>query len=126
MSEPVKLGCFERISQQNAKSIVFGYLRDESGENIDNLYILYNDLEKGLLLEKLESTTAYILQKLFTDDRCILVRRMGGLSGVQEKGYTKADYIMALHKEYGCDLKTAEKAHDYALEYLRSLSKLKG
>lgn len=76
MSEPVKLGYFERISQQNAKSIVCGYLRDESGENIDNLYILYNDLEKGLLVEKMESTTAYILQKLFTDDRCILVRRM--------------------------------------------------
>ena len=43
-----------------------------------------------------------------------------------EKRYTKADYIMALHKEYGCDLETAEKAHDVALEYLRSLSKMKG
>lgn len=43
-----------------------------------------------------------------------------------EKGYTKADYIMALHKEYGCDIRSAEKAHDMALEYLRSLSKMKG
>lgn len=42
------------------------------------------------------------------------------------KGYTKADYIMALHKEYGCDFVAAEKAHDMALEYLRSLSKMKG
>ena len=44
----------------------------------------------------------------------------------KEKGCTKADYIMALHKEYGCDLKSAEEAHDMALEYLRSLSKMKG
>ncbi len=43
-----------------------------------------------------------------------------------EKRYTKADYIMTLHKEYGCDLDTAEKAHDVALEYLRSASKMKG
>lgn len=50
----------------------------------------------------------------------------GSRDARKEKGYTKADYMMALHKEYGCDLKTAEKAHDMALEYLRSLSKLKG
>ena len=47
-------------------------------------------------------------------------------SAQPEKGYAKADYIMALHKEYGCDLDTAEKAHDMALEYLRSVSKMKG
>lgn len=47
-------------------------------------------------------------------------------SAQPEKRYTKADYIMALHKEYGCPLEAAEKAHDAALEYLRSLSKLKG
>lgn len=47
-------------------------------------------------------------------------------SAQPEKRYTKADYIMALHKEYGYPLETAEKAHDAALEYLRSLSKLKG
>ena len=47
-------------------------------------------------------------------------------SAQPKKGYTKADYIMALHKEYGCDIRSAEKAHDMALEYLRSLSKMKG
>ena len=47
-------------------------------------------------------------------------------SAQPEKGYTKADYIMALHKEYGCDFVAAEKAHDMALEYLRSVSKMKG
>ena len=47
-------------------------------------------------------------------------------SAQPEKRYTKADYIMALHKEYGCDFVAAEKAHDMALEYLRSLSKMKG
>ena len=35
------------------------------------------------------------------------------------KAYTKADYIMALHKEYGCTLKEAEEAHNKALEYLQ-------
>ena len=42
------------------------------------------------------------------------------------KAYTKADYIMALHKEYGCTLTRAEKAHDKALEYLRSKARMKG
>lgn len=42
------------------------------------------------------------------------------------KPYTKADYIMALHKEYGVSLGMAEKAHDKALEYLRSRAKMKG
>lgn len=44
----------------------------------------------------------------------------------ESKTYTKADYVMALHKEYGCTLKRAEEAHDKALEYLRSKSMLKG
>lgn len=43
-----------------------------------------------------------------------------------EKRYTKADYIMALHKEYGCDFVRAEKAHDKALEYLRDTAIIKG
>lgn len=40
--------------------------------------------------------------------------------------YTKADYIMALHKEYGCTLIKAEEAHNKALEFLRNEAKLKG
>ena len=40
--------------------------------------------------------------------------------------YTKADYIMALHKEYGCALTMAEEAHNKALEYLRSKARMKG
>lgn len=42
------------------------------------------------------------------------------------KSYTKADYIMALHKEYSVSLEMAEKAHDKALEYLRSEARMKG
>ena len=42
------------------------------------------------------------------------------------KVYTKADYIMALHKEYGCTLTMAEEAHNKALEYLRSKARMKG
>lgn len=42
------------------------------------------------------------------------------------KAYNKADYIMALHKEYGCTITRAEEAHDKALEYLRSKAIVKG
>ena len=42
------------------------------------------------------------------------------------KAYTKVDYIMALHKEYGCTLTMAEEAHNKALEYLRSKARMKG
>ena len=42
------------------------------------------------------------------------------------KAYTKADYIMALHKEYGCTLTMAEEAHNKALEYLQSKARMKG
>ena len=49
-----------------------------------------------------------------------------GLPPAQKKGYTKADYIMALHKEYGCSLARAEEAHQKALEYLRNTSMMKG
>ena len=45
---------------------------------------------------------------------------------VQPKAYTKADYIMALHREYGCTLTRAKEAHDKALEYLRSKTTMKG
>ena len=43
-----------------------------------------------------------------------------------EKLYTKADYIMALHKEYGCSLTRAEEAHNKALEYLQEEMMMKG
>lgn len=42
------------------------------------------------------------------------------------KIHTKAGYIMALHKEYGCTLARAEEAHNKALEYLRSKARMKG
>ena len=48
------------------------------------------------------------------------------LPSAELKAYTKADYIMALHKEYGCTLTMAEEAHNKALEYLRSKAKMKG
>lgn len=43
-----------------------------------------------------------------------------------QKSYTKADYIMCLHKQYGCDLIKAEKAHEKALQYLRDNMMIKG
>ena len=48
------------------------------------------------------------------------------LPSAQKKVYTKADYIMALHKEYGCSLARAGEAHQKALEYLRNTSMMKG
>lgn len=126
MKEEDRIGRFETFSKQNEITTVIKYLKNELGEDADNLYVLYNDTDQGMFLERLKDTKAYILQKLMSSDRCALVRRRDGLSDIQEKGYTKADYIMTLHKEYGCDLKTAEEAHDMALEYLRSLSKMKG
>lgn len=47
-------------------------------------------------------------------------------SAQPEKLYTKADYIMALHKEYGCSLTRAEEAHNKALEYLQDKMMMKG
>lgn len=44
----------------------------------------------------------------------------------KEQIFTKANYIMSLHKEYGCDFAEAEKAHEKALEYLRDRAMLKG
>lgn len=43
-----------------------------------------------------------------------------------QKSYTKADYIMCLHKQYGCDLIKAEKAHEKALQYLRDNTLVRG
>lgn len=54
------------------------------------------------------------------------VSAIENLPSAQKKGYTKADYIMALHKEYGCSLARAEEAHQKALEYLRNTSMMKG
>ena len=47
-------------------------------------------------------------------------------SAQSEKLYTKAGYIMALHKEYGCSLTRAEEAHNKALEYLQDEMMMKG
>ncbi len=43
-----------------------------------------------------------------------------------EKTYTKADYLINLHKQYGCTFERAEKAHQKALEYLQSEAMMKG
>jgi hypothetical protein len=53
-------------------------------------------------------------------------KALKSLPSAQKKGYTKADYITALHKEYGCSLTRAEEAHQKALEYLRNTSMMKG
>jgi hypothetical protein len=54
------------------------------------------------------------------------IRRIPALPPAETKGYTKAEYIMALHKEYGVDFARAEEAHSRALEYLRSTAMMKG
>lgn len=43
-----------------------------------------------------------------------------------KKSYTKADYMMCLHKEYGCNFILAEEAHNKALEYLRDKAMMHG
>ena len=55
-----------------------------------------------------------------------VVRGIHALPSAQKNGYTKDDYIMALHKEYGCSLARAEEAHQKALEYLQNTSMMKG
>lgn len=40
--------------------------------------------------------------------------------------YSKADYIMCLHKEYGVTLERAQEAHDKALAYMRDKATMKG
>lgn len=57
---------------------------------------------------------------------CRIMEHLDRMSPAQQKVYTKADYIMALHREYGCTLTRAEEAHDKALEYLRSKATMKG
>ena len=56
----------------------------------------------------------------------IIDRFMAFASAQPEKLYTKADYIMALHKEYGCSLTRAEEAHNKALEYLQEEMMMRG
>jgi len=55
-----------------------------------------------------------------------LQKRIEQLPSAQPKVYTKADYVMALHKEYGCTITMAQEAHNKALEYLRSKATVKG
>ena len=69
----------------------------------------------------IEVTPAYILI-----DKGEAVSKLEMLSSAQKKGYTKADYIMALHNEYGCSVARAEEAHQKALKYLRNTSMMKG
>ena len=76
----MSIGRYETFSKQNEITIVMQYLRNESGENADNLYILYNDTERGMCLDKLKDTKAYALQELISGDRCYLLRRRDGLS----------------------------------------------
>lgn len=64
------------------------------------------------------------LMKTATEDE--ILRMIEDVPSAQKKGYTKADYIMALHKEYGCSLARAEEAHQKSLEYLRNTSMIKG
>lgn len=61
-----------------------------------------------------------------TVDAIAYDKALKSLPSAQKKGYTKADYITALHKEYGCSLTRAEEAHQKALEYLRNTSMMKG
>ena len=59
-------------------------------------------------------------------DKADAYKALDALPPAQKKGYTKTDYIMALHKEYRCSLARAEEAHRKALEYLRNTSIMKG
>lgn len=80
-------------------------------------------LNEDDVLKEIDRWIGYLDEDMITRIK-ISIRKIS--SAQPEKRYTKADYIMALHKEYGCPLEAAEKAHDAALEYLRSLSRLKG
>lgn len=76
----MNIGRFDTFSKQNEITIVTKFLRNELGEDADNLYVLYNDTDQGMFLESLKDTKAYILQKLMSSDRCALVRRRDALS----------------------------------------------
>lgn len=76
----MNIGRFDTFSKQNEITTVIKYLKNELGEDADNLYVLYNDTDQGMFLEKLKDTKAYILQKLMSSDRCALVRRRDALS----------------------------------------------
>ena len=80
MKEEDRIGRFETFSKQNEITTVIKYLKNELGEDADNLYVLYNDTDQGMFLESLKNTKAYILQKLMSSDRCSLVRRRDALS----------------------------------------------
>ena len=65
-----RIGRYETFSKQNERTVVMNYLRNELGENADNLYVFYNDIERGMCLDKLKDTKAYVLQELISGDRC--------------------------------------------------------
>ena len=75
-----RIGRYETFSKQNERTVVMNYLRNELGENADNLYVLYNDIERGMCLDRLKDVKAYVLQELISSDRCYLLRRRDALS----------------------------------------------
>lgn len=77
-------------------------------------------------LEKIDCSDGVGLSALKCDAVDEAVATIKALPPAETKGYTKADYIMALHKEYGVDFARAEEAHNRALEYLRSTAMMKG
>lgn len=85
--------------------------RERAKKYEDIIADLVAEQAKGVKLDSIEITGGSIIFKK---------------SRPKSKTYSKADYIMALHKEYGCTLKRAEEAHNKALEYLRSKATMKG
>lgn len=81
-----RIGRYETFSKQNERTVVMNYLRNELGENADNLYVLYNDIERGMCLDRLKDVKAYVLQELISSDRCYLLRRRDALSDTVATG----------------------------------------
>lgn len=86
--------------------------------------VIYRQAAIDAIRASTSKYTGFMEMEMYTDDDA--VEAIKALPSAQKKGYTKADYIMALHKEYGCSLARAEKAHQKALEYLRNTSMMKG
>lgn len=83
------------------------------------------------LIYKQDAITELVFNEETKDIKCEDMRKVLNVlkklpSAESVKAYTKADYIMALHKEYGCTLTMAEEAHNKALEHLRSKARMKG
>lgn len=87
------------------------FWRERAKKYEDIIANLVAEQAKGVKLDSIEITGGSIIFKK---------------SRPKSKTYSKADYVMALHKEYGCTLTRAEEAHDKALEYLRSKATMRG